>query len=64
MQTKKLSILLVIVLALSSILMACGKDKVVDKPKKEKPKANLAEKQELNLLDTSEIPSLDSSIAT
>lgn len=63
MKTKKLSILLVIVLALSSILMACGKDKADPKPNTDK-KDNLAAKQELNLLDSSEIPSLDSSIAT
>ena len=63
MKAKKLSILLVMVLALSSILMACGTDKET-KDKPEVKKQNLAEKQELNLLDTSEIPSLDSSVAT
>ena len=63
MKANKLSILLVIVLALSSILMACGKDKEAN-TEKETTKKNLAEKQEINLLDTSEIPSLDPSIAT
>ncbi|MDF2557089.1 MAG: peptide transporter substrate-binding protein [Bacillales bacterium] len=62
MKTKKLSILLVLVLAISSILMACG-EKAEPKKTPEK-KSNLAAKQELNLLDSSEIPSLDSSIAT
>ncbi|MDF2556193.1 MAG: peptide transporter substrate-binding protein [Bacillales bacterium] len=63
MKAKKLSILFVFVLTLSSILMACGKDKET-KNEKDKSKQNLAAKQELNLIDTSEIPTLDPSLAT
>jgi oligopeptide transport system substrate-binding protein len=64
MKARKLSILLVIVLVLSTILMACDKDEKNDKTNTETPKNSLADKQELNLLDTSEIPTLDPSIAT
>jgi oligopeptide transport system substrate-binding protein len=66
MKVRKLSILLVIVLTVSSILMACGdKDKDTGKDKdKDKATQNLAEKQELNLLESAEIDTLDPSMAT
>ncbi|MFK9095292.1 peptide ABC transporter substrate-binding protein [Bacillus salipaludis] len=71
MKKSKLSLLLVLTLVLSMFLAACSggnKDTGTDKPKDkggEKPAAEqLADKQELNVLESAEIPTMDSVLGT
>ncbi|MFJ7729355.1 peptide ABC transporter substrate-binding protein [Neobacillus sp. NPDC097160] len=71
MKKSKLSLLLVLTLVLSMFLAACSggnKDTGSDKPKDkggEKPAAEqLADKQELNVLESAEIPTMDSVLGT
>jgi oligopeptide transport system substrate-binding protein len=63
---KKLSLFLVLLLAVSTLLAACGgknDNAAGDKEEGDKP-AETKKEQVLNLLETSEIPSLDSALAT
>ena len=63
---KKFSFLLVLLLALSTFLAACGGDEKADGDKEKSGAGGSDEKKEqvLNLLEASEIPSMDSTLAT
>ncbi|MCA1059493.1 peptide ABC transporter substrate-binding protein [Rossellomorea aquimaris] len=63
---KKFSFLLVLLLALSTFLAACGGDKKTDSKEEGTGAGGSDEKKEqvLNLLEASEIPSMDSTLAT
>ncbi|MBW3111960.1 peptide ABC transporter substrate-binding protein [Bacillus sp. MCCB 382] len=63
---KKFSFLLVLLLALSTFLAACGGDKKTDSNEEGSGAGGSDEKKEqvLNLLEGSEIPSMDSTLAT
>ncbi len=65
---KKLSAVVAPVLVMSLALTACSGEKkdtnTTAKPEKKEEGSKLASKQVLNLLDTSEIPSMDSTLAT
>ncbi|WP_019241280.1 MULTISPECIES: peptide ABC transporter substrate-binding protein [Bacillus] len=69
MKKSKLTLLLVLTLVLSLFLAACSGDKTssdnnsTEKPKEKEPKSELAENQELRVLESSEIPSMDSAMA-
>ncbi|WP_201715276.1 peptide ABC transporter substrate-binding protein [Rossellomorea arthrocnemi] len=63
---KKFSFLLVLLLALSTFLAACGGDKKTESNEEGSGAGGSDEKKEqvLNLLESSEIPSMDSTLAT
>ena len=63
---KKFSFLLVLLLALSTFLAACGGDKKTESNEEGSGAGGTDEKKEqvLNLLESSEIPSMDSTLAT
>jgi peptide/nickel transport system substrate-binding protein len=61
---KKLTGLMALTLATSSFLAACGGEKETASTAKDKDASKGNAKQVLNLLETSEIPSMDSTLAT
>ncbi|MBO9128152.1 peptide ABC transporter substrate-binding protein [Bacillus sp. 165] len=62
---KKLTVLTAAVLSTSMFLTACGSNETASTDKKDDKKSGaLADKQVLNLLETSEIPSMDTSKST
>ncbi|WP_019240501.1 MULTISPECIES: peptide ABC transporter substrate-binding protein [Bacillus] len=63
MKKSKFSFLLVLTLVLSIFLAACGDKKTEEKAGSDSKETKLAEKQELRVLESSEIPSMDSAMA-